>query len=1408
MANSVSSSSTNIVSNNPNYIVECDIVNVKVDKIVPGVNFMLDGNQVKTTYINSTTASFVAPAPGPHFLNGFSFIVNPKPSFISIFPTNPLPNTLVRLYGKGFTSDINIVLDGQIINAVFVASNEFQFISPSSAGKHIVQGIPFTVVTSQFLRIVNSVISSGDVVIVEGLNFISSTVLTLDGIEIATQYISPSRLSFIAPENGTHNVNGLFFTVTLAPIFNSVSSSNVFSGNTVIVNGANFTPNIFLSVDGRLVPTVYISSTQLSFIASQAAGNHLVNGLSFSIVAVPTYISISALDGGDIYAGNTVSFKGTSFYIGLSILLNGLEVASEFLGSNEITFIAPSAGSYTTNGGLSFTVRQRPVFTSLAPSTVFQNQLVTVTGQNFSSTMRVRLVNTTNSSALASTLINFNYINFTSISFVAGLPGNYTFEGLPLTVLEGSFITSLSSSSVFPGQIVTIFGTNFNPSLSFTLGGNPLAVNYISSTSVTFIAPNIIGSFNIAIYSGSLSINILASPIFSSISPSLIYPGNLVTVTGSNFLNTTTLVLDNANVSTTFINSTTLRFTAPAVGNHNVNGLPFTVSTPITYLSVSPAAIYFGDIVTVTGTGFISTTQLVVDNLNVATTFVNSTTLRFTAPVSGNHNVNGLGFTVLRTPVFESIFPCRVHPSEIVTVTGFDFSSSLVLLVDGSPVPVTYLNSFEVMFQAPTSIGAHNVNGLAFTVLQSTYTSISPLIASAGQVMTVTGTNFYAGTQINLDGTNIAATFVNNTTVSFISPNTSGSHNASGLIFSVVSNKVNTIVPAIAGLNQLISLTGTQLNTITSARFTNRNNSAVSLTILAANFNSRTATNITVTPVFTQQADYNVFLTGAAGEFLAGTYTYAEAAIITSIVPLSNSSVGSENTRYRITGSNFRLSTQGIYPTVTVQGSSAYIISLTSTEIIIVLPDISSFNNDPGSVQDFNVLYTPAPEPNIVVSNNPVIKMLAGADWNSLTNTASVLSEIVLLGDNLKNCTQFRTGNIVLEVDNLGTIAPTVYFPNTPGIYALTGIYPTGTTSPVTINVNAYSTLPYPALTLADIIFDGEGNNGRSRAQPSVENNYYPAGLGSNISFKFYIGPITPNVQTAIAGRGPQTAGSTYNQITQHSFPRYESRDTRVECGPATTQYFSISQQRWIKIEDFNLRGAAFSENFVDNVAVASDQFAYPDGTYSFRAGTNSRGAAGTLQATTVQYAGPGTDQKVGYLMHGFDFRWTLNYADVECILVNQPMRAVGPGANSLIPPYIANVGLDSWASTNSSFDNFATHGGLGGGRYKTVTADWQQFTCFVGPISRINTHPPIGFAVAAAPTVTGFSGGNWNSVSSTGSILTELTVLGSNLTSITNFRLGSNTGTILAADDLGTNAPKVFLPNTAGAQNIIVEYI
>ncbi len=263
------------------------------------------------------------------------------------------------------------------------------------------------------------------------------------------------------------------------------------------------------------------------------------------------------------------------------------------------------------------------------------------------------------------------------------------------------------------------------------------------------------------------------------------------------------------------------------------------------------------------------------------------------------------------------------------------------------------------------------------------------------------------------------------------------------------------------------------------------------------------------------------------------------------------------------------------------------------------------------------------------------------------------------------------------------------------------------------------------------VAFDFEGENGKSPSNPSAPSVGYPCGVPNSYSWKFG-GGGAEDIAKSVKGRGQQLAGAGYNQVynacsgatsanTRKSVP-----NARIEFTNLAVSYYSIKQNKWVQLVKQPMGGAAFAEDFVNNQATGADIRDEAQGHKSVRSGLGN--AASGAGGSTGRSAKEGA---VGYNFHGFPGRFNIDWADARAIVASQAMRCI-PNAGKDLGDcnklgYIANVGLDSWASTNSKYDDFKTHGGVSGGRFKPVTTSWQVFTNYVGPrnFSGI-TAPPV----------------------------------------------------------------------------------
>ncbi|MEH2316941.1 hypothetical protein [Nostoc sp.] len=280
--------------------------------------------------------------------------------------------------------------------------------------------------------------------------------------------------------------------------------------------------------------------------------------------------------------------------------------------------------------------------------------------------------------------------------------------------------------------------------------------------------------------------------------------------------------------------------------------------------------------------------------------------------------------------------------------------------------------------------------------------------------------------------------------------------------------------------------------------------------------------------------------------------------------------------------------------------------------------------------------------------------------------------------------------------------------------------------------VNAQNTFSSAGLTFtppqyqATINWDFAGENGKSPSNPSLPSVGYPCGVPNGYGWKFGMSS-NENVADDIAGRGLQLAGAGYDQVynactgpnTRKSMP-----NARIELTDIVVDYYSISQNTWVRAVKQAVSGAAFAEEFVNNQATGADYRDEAQGHKSVRSGIgNAADNAGGTTGRSVE------DGPVGYNFHGFADRFNITWSDVKAVVVSQAMRCIPHQGTDLNDckkfGYIANVGIDSWATTTSPFDGFVTHGGVSGGRFKPVTTDWQIFTNYTGPKGFTGITPP-----------------------------------------------------------------------------------
>ncbi|MBT0771396.1 IPT/TIG domain-containing protein [Kineosporia sp. J2-2] len=664
-------------------------------------------------------------------------------------------------------------------------------------------------------------------------------------------------------------------------------------------------------------------------------------------------------------------------------------------GSGAVTVsVATSAGTGTSSGN--FTYVGAPTVTGLTPSTgpPAGGTTVTIAGTNFvaGSTVRFGSASATNVTVNSPTSITADAPAGTGSQFVT-----VTNSGGTSAQVQGAVYTystpAPTVSSIAPthgplagGTSVTVTGTGFTSQSVVKVDGTARPTTYVSPTEVDFVTPaHAGGNATITVDNGSTSGTGSATftygdPNATSMTPTSgpITGGTSVTVSGTD--------LDQ-------VTSVDVGGTAGTITAQPASGTSLTFTTPAN-LSVGPATV------TLSGPGSSTTSPgafsyNLIGGVAPLALVMNPTT----GPIAGGTQVT-IGGLFVGTPT----------GVEFGGVPGTGFSYTAGTITVNTP-PGT----------APGDVGVTVLysGGVTSSVLTSTftYTAGAPTIGSlnptggpltGGTTVTVTGTNFTAGSIVAVNSIPVPTTYVDGTTLEFTTPpGTRGNAPVTvqtGLLgtpsspvnFAYVSVPLNAVALPLTGPSAggtSVTITGLGLDDVTSV-------DVGGTSVPSSAFTANTATTLTFpTPAHTSGL-VTLSLNGPFGtSVLPSLFIYTASAPTVSAISPTNGGLSGGYT-VTLTGTGFDSSTA-----ISVGGVAATQVTpnLAGTSVTFRMPAglvpgaaTVTVTTDGGSASTTFTYNTPP----TITSLSPITGTAAGGTEVTLTGTGFAGATGVTIGGN------------------------------------------------------------------------------------------------------------------------------------------------------------------------------------------------------------------------------------------------------------------------------------------------------------------------------------------------------------------------------------------------------------------------
>lgn len=872
-------------------------------------------------------------------------------------------------------------------------------------------------------------LSSGTMLTITGTNFTSGASVTVDGSACTSVIVvNATTITCYAPGHAAGAVNVTVtnsdsqtgtgvgvYTYQPGPTVTSASpSAGALAGGTLItITGTGFVAGATVTIDGSACAglTVVTATTITCTIPAHAAGytNITVTNTdsqsgtkasAYKYQAAPTVTSVSPTVG-PLAGGATVTITGTGFLTGATVDLGGVACTGVTVVNS--TSITCTAGANVAG-------------------------------------------------AVAATVTN-------SDTQSGSLAAAYTYQAAP-TVTSAS----PNEGTILGGTNITITGTDFLAGATVLIGGTACAsITVVNPTTITCTTPaNSSGAVTIAVTntdsqsgSAATAFTYRDGPIISSISPTkgALAGGSTLTITGTGFVTGASVMVGAfACGAVNVVSSTSITCTLPAnvassvdVTVTNTDTQTYTLSSSYTYqpaptiISISPTAgaLAGGTTLTLTGTGFLAGATVTVDGSTCSSVRVlNSNTITCLIPnhiaatvdvvVTNNDTQIGTlagSYTYQAAPTVTSVAPTSgsVNGATAVTVTGTGFIAGATVDFGGSscagvtvvtPTTITCTTSAHSAGQVTVSVtnsdtqSGNSTNAYTYRAAP-TVTGITPSAGAlaGGTSITVTGSGFYTGTTVDINGTpctNVSIT--NSTSLTCTTPagaagvatvlitNADGQTGSNAAYTYQAAPTATLISPTIGATTggTLVTITGTGF--VSGATVTVGGNTCSGVTVSSA-----TSLTCTTSSHAAGVVDVVVRNRDTQSGTLAGSFTYAAGPTVTSASPSAGALAG--GTSVTISGTNFDAASTVSFDGVACAGvttfnsSTSLTCSLTPAHAAGV---VSITVTNPNTLTGSSNVYTYRAAPTITTVY-PSAGAVAGGTSIQLTGTGFVSGATVTI---------------------------------------------------------------------------------------------------------------------------------------------------------------------------------------------------------------------------------------------------------------------------------------------------------------------------------------------------------------------------------------------------------------------------